>query len=111
MRQPQHSPECNRYRLPAVPAQKRGKSMAGYRAYGYDNHRKLGELHQRVRQENKRKALGYVHEYRQVACLLPPGTEHVSRTGIAVAVAGDVFIEQPAADDDGKRDRAEEKSR
>ena len=64
-----------------------------------------------MRHQDERDALGYIQEYRQDARFLPAGPENVGGAGVAVAVVGDVRTEQPAADDDGKRDRAEDESR
>jgi hypothetical protein len=60
-------------------------------------------------QENKGDTLGYIQEHGEITQLLPPRPEDIDSAGITVTVVRDFSAEEPAADEDGKRNSGESK--
>ncbi|MBA7636069.1 hypothetical protein ES703_43682 [subsurface metagenome] len=76
--------------------------MAEYSAHTYGDDRYVRQTEKRMRQEDKRCALGDIKEYGQVARFLTARPEDVNGAGIAVSIVPGVLTQKQATDNQGK---------
>lgn len=93
----QHS-EGNRYRLSAMPTEKRRESVAEYSAYGDSYQGNFRYSERGMGQKNERYAFGDIKKHGQITEFLTARPKDIGCPGIPIAVIPDIFTQEPSTD-------------